>query len=185
MEWWQILLIGIASLAAGLSLGSGVHFLLKWLAKRREMILTAKKQEMAESAIEEPVVEEPVVKEPAVAEKVIEEPVAAEPDKAAALELLEEIESNLEIANKPLAAKLLPFQTRVFEAIQDSVDRVPANIHDEVRQIYIDIRLANSIVRLATDFNRRSKSLDDSYKQLCISIAEKLSNIKPLIEKSK
>jgi hypothetical protein len=140
-----------------------------------------------EPVIEKPVIEEPVIEEPVIEKPVIEEPVIEEPAtkkrvKVALPELLEEIVNNRRIATTPWEGKLLPFQTNTWETLQDNVNKVPANIHDDLAQIYIDIRLANSIVRLATDFNRRSGSLDESYKKLCTGIAKKLNRIKPQIE---
>ncbi len=226
MEWWQVLLMFVASLAIGVLIGALVYYLPKQLAKRREMASMTREQEVDESVIEpvieeqvieepvikepvsqepvieepvsqepvieepvsqEPVIEEPVIKEPASQEPVIEEPVIKEPAtkkrvKVALPGLLEEIVNNRRIATTPWEGKLLPFQTTTWETLQDNVNKVPANIHDDLAQIYIDIRLANSIVRLATDFNRRSGSLDESYKKLCIGIAEKINRIKPQIE---
>ncbi len=135
-----------------------------------------------EPVIEEPVTREPVIKKPVIQEPVIKEPVTKKRVKVALPELLEEIVNNRRIATTPWAGKLLPFQTSTWETLQDNVNKVPANIHDDLAQIYIDIRLANSIVRLATDFNRRSGSLDESYKKLCTGITEKLKRIKPQIE---
>jgi hypothetical protein len=126
--------------------------------------------------IKKPVIEAPVIKKP-----VIEAPVIKETVKETLPGLVEEIETNIKIATQPWISKLLPFQTRVWEGIQDTVNNMPANAQEDLRQTYVDIRLANSIVRLATQFNRRSQSLDDSYQKLCAAIAEKLSKIKPLI----
>ena len=196
MEWWQVLLMFVASLAVGVLIGALIYYLLKQLAKRREMASMTREQEVDESVIEpvieqpvieEPVTQEPIIEEPVTQEPVIEEPVAQEPVtkkqvQVALPELLEEIINNRRIATTPWAGKLLPFQTGTWETLQGNVNKVPANIHDDLAQIYIDIRLANSIVRLATDFNRRSGSLDESYKKLCTGIAEKLNRIKPQIE---
>ncbi len=236
MEWWQVLLMFLASLAIGVLIGALVHYLPKQLAKRREMASMTREQEVDESfieavieepvtqeaviegpvtqepvieepvtqepVIEKPVIQEPVIEEPVTQEPVIEEPVTREPVikkpvtrepvikkpvtkkrvKVALPELIEEIVNNRRIATTPWAGKLLPFQTSTWETLQDNVNKVPANIHDDLAQIYIDIRLANSIVRLATDFNRRSGSLDESYKKLCTGIAGKIKRIKPQIE---
>ena len=196
MEWWQVLLMFVASLAIGVLIGALVHYLPKQLARRREMASMAREQEIDESVIEpivqEPVIEEPVVQEPVIEgpvvqesvaqEPVIEEPVAQKQGEVALPELLEEVANNHRIAATPWAGKLLPFQTQTWETLQDNANKVPANIHDDLAQIYIDIRLANSIVRLATDFNRRSGSLDESYKKLCTGIAKKLNRVKPQIE---
>ncbi len=215
MEWWQVLLIFLAALAVGELLGTGLYFRLKLLAKRREMAPMIKKQQFTESvikepAIEEPVIEEPVIEEPVIEEPVIEEPVIEEPvieepvieepvieepvieepatekaAKATPAEFFEEIENNLEIAARPWADELLPFQTRIWEVVRDDIGQKMASSYDDLQQIYADIRLANNIVRLATNFNRRTKGLDESYRTLCTSIANTITSIKPQIERSK
>lgn len=212
MEWWQVLLMFVAALAVGVLIGALVHYLPRQLAigvligalvhylprqlaRRREMASMTREQEIDESVIEsviEPVIEGPVVEEPVAEVPVAEEPVAEESAikepatkkqvEVALPELLEEVVNNHRIAATPWAGKLLPFQTQTWETLQDNVNNVPANIHDALAQIYIDIRLANSIVRLATDFNRRSGSLDESYKKLCTGIAGKINKIKPQIK---
>lgn len=190
MEWWQVLLMFVAALAVGLLIGALVHYLPKQLARRREMALMTREQEIDESVIESviepviegPVVEEPVAEVPVAEESAIKEPATKKQVEVALPELLEEVVNNHRIATTPWAGKLLPFQTQTWETLQDNVNNVPANIHDALAQIYIDIRLANSIVRLATDFNRRSGSLDESYKKLCTGIAGKINKIKPQIK---
>ncbi len=94
-------------------------------------------------------------------------------------ELLVEVKGNLNIAVTPWTGRLLPFHTRAWDALPDHPDNIPASVHQSLSEIYIDIRLANSIVQLSTDFNRRSPTLDQSYKKLCVSIAERLSKLSP------
>ena len=50
-------------------------------------------------------------------------------------------------------------------------------------QVYLDIRLANSIVRLSTEFGRRSSNLNESYMKVCATIAERIDRLKPLIKR--
>ena len=96
--------------------------------------------------------------------------------------LLAEVKNNHRIATEPLTDKLLPFQTDVWGTHQYEVNKLPANLRDELEQVYTDIRLANSIVWMSTEFNRRSQSLDEHYQQLCTSIAERLNKVKTAIE---
>ena len=209
MEWWQMALVGVASLVVGLLLGVFVHNLLRQRAKQREMTPSVERQEInwqvtVEAAVEEPVAEEPPIAEPvaiipeeapAVEEQVAQEPpmiepvaripqepVTAETGKGPLADLLQEIEGNINIANEPWEGKLNSFQTTVWESVQENMDNVPLSIYGELKQIYIDIRLANSIVRLSTEFNRRSGSLDDNYRKLCASINDKLCRMKSLVE---
>jgi hypothetical protein len=202
-------LIGVASLVVGLLIGVFVHKLLRQRAKQPEMTPSVERQEInwqvtVEAAVEEPVAEEPPIAEPvaiipeeapAVEEQVAQEPpmiepvaripqepVTAETGKGPLADLLQEIESNINIANEPWEGKLNSFQTTVWESVQDNMDNIPFAIYGELKQIYIDIRLANSIVRLSTEFNRRSGSLDDNYRKLCASINDKLCRMKSLVE---
>ena len=209
MEWWQMALVGVASLVVGRLLGVFVHNLLRQRAKQRDMTPSVERQEInwqvtVEAAVEEPVAEEPPIAEPvaiipeeapAVEEQVAQEPpmiepvaripqepVTAETGKGPLADLLQEIEGNINIANEPWEGKLNSFQTTVWESVQENMDNVPLSIYGELKQIYIDIRLANSIVRLSTEFNRRSGSLDDNYRKLCASINDKLCRMKSLVE---
>jgi hypothetical protein len=178
-------LIGVASLVVGLLIGVFVHKLLRQRAKQPEMTPSVERQEInwqvtVEAAVEEPVAEEPPITEPVA--RIPQEPVTAETGKGPLADLLQEIESNINIANEPWEGKLNSFQTTVWESVQDNMDNIPFAIYGELKQIYIDIRLANSIVRLSTEFNRRSSSLDDNYRKLCASINDKLGRMKSLVE---
>ncbi|MFC1893861.1 hypothetical protein ACFLYR_07565 [Chloroflexota bacterium] len=98
-------------------------------------------------------------------------------------DLFEEVLNNHRIATEPWADQLQPFQTQMWEAHQGEVDKLPANLREELAQAYIDIRLANSIAWLSVEFGRRSPNLDESYKKLRTSIAERLGKIRPLINR--
>ncbi len=85
-------------------------------------------------------------------------------------DLLAEVEHNFGLA-RLASAKPVAFQTRAWERFEKEA-KLPPLVHASLAQIYVDIRLANSIVQLAIDFNRRSPALDQSYLRLCGSIAE-------------
>ena len=98
-------------------------------------------------------------------------------------DLVDEIESNRKIAAEPWAGKLLSFQTGMWDARQDEVNKLPANLREDLAQVYIDIRLANSIVRLSTEFSHRTQNLDEHYIKLRTNIAQRLDRIKRLMER--
>lgn len=98
-------------------------------------------------------------------------------------DLVEEIESNRKIATEPWTGKLLPFQTHMWDVLQDEVDKLPTNLQEGLVQVYLDIRLANSIARLSTEFGHRSRNLDESYMKVCTTIAERIDRLKPLIKR--
>jgi len=152
----------------------------------REAEAMAKKEEelaakvMAKRETEEAKVTAKVEAEEAEGAK---EAVVEEQLKFTAASLLAEVENNHRIATEPLTDKLLPFQSDAWGAHQYEVNKLPTNLRDDLEQVYTDISMANSIVWVSTEFNRRTQSLDTHYRQLCTSIAERLDRIKPLIER--
>jgi hypothetical protein len=92
-------------------------------------------------------------------------------------DIYKELESNLAIATAPWAGKLTPFPTTFWDSDHIRVEPLLARHQEEITQVYIDIRLANSIVWLSNEVGHRSKDLDESYKQLCIKIAERLKEV--------
>ena len=147
MQWWQILLIVLASIVAGLCLGALSSYVIKRYLGKREPT---------------PPVEEQL--------------------KYSAPDLAEEVTNNLKIATQPWTGKLLPFQTQVWNTLQNEFNKLPDDLRNELAQVYIDIRLANNIVRLSIRFDHRSSELDENYVKLCTSIAERLDRMKPLIK---
>lgn len=113
----------------------------------------------------------------------VREAVVEEQLKFTAASLFAEVKNNYRIATEPLTDKLLPFQSDAWGAHQYEVNKLPTNLRDDLEQVYTDISMANSIVWVSTEFNRRTQSLDMHYRQLCTSIAERLDRIKPLIER--
>ena len=173
MEWWQILLLTPAIILGGIFLGLLLNYLEKRFLKKQEAPFLAK-QQLREFLLLNSSKRRPVQR-PGTAL------LTEERLKHLPLGLFEELESNLRIADRPWTGKLLPFQTRVWEGLQDQFDKVPDSVHDELAQAYIDIRLANSVVRLSTEFNHRSPTLDESYTKLSSSIAERLHRVKLLL----
>ncbi len=117
--------------------------------------------------------EEEERKEAAVVERLLE---------SIAPDLVAEAENNHRIATEPWSDKLLPFQTRVWDARQDEVYKLPGNLREDLTQAYVDMRLANSIVWLSTELGRRSHNLDENYMKLCATIAVRLDRVKPLLK---
>ncbi len=115
--------------------------------------------------------------------KVAKEAEVEEQLKFTAADLLAEVKNNHRLATAPLTDKLLPFQTDAWAAHQYEIEKLPAKLRDNLKEVYTDIRLANSIVWVSAEFNRRTASLDEHYGQLCTSIAKRLDKIEPLIER--
>ncbi len=208
MEWWQIALIVIVAIAGGTLVGALLSYLVGRFVRKPEATPAARakrQDELAAKEIAKSQAEEAKrIKEAEarakrqdelaakdIAKREAEEAEEAKKAKEAGVEepliltatgLLEEVKNNHRIATEPLADKLLPFLTDAWGARQYEVNKLPANLRDELEQVYTDIRLANSIVWVSTEFNRRTPSLDENYRRLCTSIVERLNKIKPLIE---
>lgn len=88
-----------------------------------------------------------------------------------------EIESNMGIATSPWNGKLTAFQTNAWDTDQAAIEPELANQRSEIAEVYIDIRLANNLVWISNEVGRKSSNLDESYKQLCSKIAERLDKI--------
>ena len=99
--------------------------------------------------------------------------------------LFSEIEHNRKVANEPWTGTPLPFETTVWSSNPAELHALPANMRENLAQVYSDIQLANSIVWLATELGRRSSNLDDNYTKLCTNIAARLEVISPLLKQSK
>ena len=218
MDWWQIGLIILSFIAAGIGTGVLASYLFRRFVKKPEATVAMAKKEVelaakeiakreaeevkemarreAEAAKRAREAEAMAKKETELAVKEIAEREAKEVKEIARREaegveehlkstadgLLAEVKNNRRIATEPLTDKLLPFQTDVWGTHQYEVDKLPANLRNELEQVYTDIRLANSIVWMSTEFNRRSQSLDEHYRQLCTSIAERLNRVNTVIE---
>jgi hypothetical protein len=88
-----------------------------------------------------------------------------------------ELESNLDIATLPWNGKVTAFQTTAWDTDQAALGPELAVQRSEIAEVYIDIRLANNIVWISNEVGRKSSNLDESYKQLCSKIAERLDKI--------
>ncbi len=193
MDWWQIILIILTAIVAGLLVGGLISYLIARLLKkpfviRHEMATVVAEQR--EFTVPGPIakveskssmlrlLKKPFVKKPETTA------VVAEQQKLAVPGLLAEVEGNLGIASKPWTGELLSFQTQVWDANQDGAHRLPADLRENITQAYVDIRLANSIVWLSTEIGHRSQTLDENYMKMCTNIAERLDRITTLLKRS-
>ena len=116
------------------------------------------------------------IREELLSNLVKDEPVKAQSPSSKS-DIFKELESNLAIATAPWAGKITPFQTAFWDGDHLKVEPLLAKHQEEITQVYIDIRLANSIVWLSNEVGHRSADLDGSYKQLCAKIAERLNKV--------
>ena len=94
------------------------------------------------------------------------------------LELMTEVDDNLRIASESWTGELIPFHTSVWDAEQYEVYELPTKLRNDLKHVYDIIDLANQIVWLSAEFNRRSHDADETYKRMRTSIAETLHRIK-------
>jgi hypothetical protein len=119
----------------------------------------------------------PVSKKPA-AIPVSEKPAAVKEQKLNVnSDIYKELISNFAIATTPWSGSLTSFQTVSWESSNLENEQSLANFQDEITQAYVDIHLANSIVWVCNETRHHSTELDESYKQLCIKIAERLKKV--------
>jgi len=224
LDWWQVVLIILASIIGGLLVGSFVSLLILRLvrlikkpAERLEPVpateprpkpaafgllsrfrkkpsvikygttlaVEDEAEEKATSPAGSDVLAEYVTRQETasvVEDKVTEGGVIEDRVKFAASGLLTEVEYNRRIATASWTGKLLPFQTHVWDANRDEVNALPTEIREALTQAYVDMRLANSIVWLSTEFDRRNQNLDENYMKLRTNIAAALDKIAPLLK---
>jgi hypothetical protein len=196
VDWWQIVLILLVAVVAGVLAGGLVSYLVRRFLRKPFI----EKSEVTTVVEEQPKFTKPalpaedektpsieriasLLKRPFVQKR--ESTVVVEEQQAlTAPDLLAEVENNHRIATEPWAGKLLQFQTEVWDASQDGVANLPTNLREDLTQAYVDMRLANSIVWLSTELGRRSNNLDKSYLKLCTNIATRFDKIMPLLKRS-
>jgi len=160
MDWWQVVLIILASVAVGLLVGGLLSYLIARLRRKRfvEKFEKFEKYETTE--------------------------VAEVQSESTAPDLLTELETNHRIATEPRRDELLPFKTQVWDKNQGKVHTLTANLREDLAQAYLDMRQANDIVWLSTELGHRSQTLDEHYMNLCPRIAVRLERIMPLLKES-
>jgi hypothetical protein len=169
MEWWQVILIVLTTVVLGIFIGILLYYLnLRFILKRDANLLDTLTLLFAPKRLR---------RRPVVEEQQLE---IEEKQNLVPVDLLTEIEYNHKIANQSSMGKVLPLETRVWDAPQHGVNKLPVSLRDELQQVYIDIRMANSLVWLFTEFGRRSPDLYRNYARLCNEIAERLDRIKDI-----
>jgi hypothetical protein len=90
---------------------------------------------------------------------------------------LDEIHANLKIATTPWTGTPLQFVTSTMDKNPDQFDSLKVQNHDDLREAYTDMAMANNIVWLVTELGTNSKELEESYVKLCAKVAERLHKI--------
>ncbi len=95
-------------------------------------------------------------------------------------DLAAEIVRNRKIAAQQLNDKPSPFETRVWDACQYDIHKLPTKLQDQLKKVYDDIHLANSLTWLSTEWSKWSPIVLKQYTELQSAIAERLSKIRDL-----
>lgn len=195
MEFWESFLVILGSVVAGLVISLAIIYVITRIQKK-PFILFSRKENIEEEnslpdpdAMPSPVREQVVEQKETSMEELTENKETnesiEEPRQLTKSEIIKELETNLEIATTPWAGKLTLFQTTAWDNNNVKTESRLSDIQEEISQVYIDIRLANSIVWLSNEVGHRSADLDESYKQLCVKIAERIKRIVPSFERAK
>ena len=154
MVWWQIVLIVVGSVVAGLGVGYVINLLIVRIITTMRKTKQRPKSKSTPAAPTNHVTTEPSV-----------------PD------LFAEIEYNRRIATIEWTGDLQPFQTKAWDNRGDEVHSLAVEVRNELTEAYSDMALANSISWLSTEMSRRSPSLDESYTKLRASVATRLNKV--------
>lgn len=195
MAFWEAFLIILGSVLAGLVISVAVIYGITRIQKKPFTLFPGRHKVAKEDSTPEPIVipaaietefteqEESSLEELEENRQITE--TIHEPTQLLKSEIFEELETNLGVATSPWSGKLTPFQTTFWDSNNIKNDPLLVNLQEEITQVYIDIRLANSIVWLSNEVGHRSSDLDESYKQLCVKIAERLKRVLHTAEKIK
>lgn len=103
------------------------------------------------------------------------EPIAIE-------QLLVELVRNLDLAIDPQITKLKPFQTDIWDTIVEIPETLTSDLKGQLTEVYLDIYEANTIIWFLTQFNGKSRELDDQYVGVCTRISDRLNKIVPVLK---
>ena len=99
------------------------------------------------------------------------------------IDLVDEVISNYKIAADHDINKLLPFETQRWLTYLNRSDKLPVSFRQDLEQAYFCMNLANQLVWLSTELNRRSPDVDRHYTNLCNNIVESLNKIEPPLDR--
>lgn len=88
--------------------------------------------------------------------------------------LLIELLHNQNIASESLTGTLAPFQTEVWDAQQFTANDLPNNLLNELERLYIDIKIWNNLVWLATELGHQRHSLREEHQKLLSGLATRM-----------
>jgi hypothetical protein len=196
LVWWQILLIIIGAIVAGTAVGIAISYFTRRLMQnyRSRRTWTG----MFSSAATSSSTSVPISTPPPAPDQAAEPPGGIPVDDIPQFELnytqppaespaiprdlFTEIEANYRLAGNPSNETLTAFDTKTWDKDKEMLAKLPADVREDLSQAYVDMRLANSIVWLATDLGRQSDDLTQSYHKLCRNITNRLERVIDLLK---
>jgi hypothetical protein len=131
----------------------------------------------------QPIQEAPTPAEPSQPVKKAEPTLA--PEMGAHTSPLEiEVAGNLKIAASAREESPETFTTEEYDSKRGKINSLPAEIQERLTEAYTDMRLANTLVQLSKDANRRNNEMAIGYVQLCLKIADQLERVIPELKNS-
>jgi hypothetical protein len=92
-------------------------------------------------------------------------------------DFLVEIENNLTTAKASRKGHFVEFQTKMIDTENGRIESLDPDIRKVIKAAYVDMRLANTLVRLSGHTEGGARNFDNSYFGLCRSIAERLEQV--------
>lgn len=87
-----------------------------------------------------------------------------------------ELRLNLETAKNPWSGNMLEFQTTIWR--RDGFKALSGSDRQTIDEAYVDIGLANNLVWLTNEMSVRDTGIEESYRQLCAKIVQRLYRLK-------
>jgi hypothetical protein len=95
-----------------------------------------------------------------------------------------EIEGNLKIASTAREENPETFKTAEYDSKRGKINSLPTEIQERLTEAYTDMRLANTLVQLSKNANRRNNEMAVGYMRLCLKIADQLERVIPELKNS-
>jgi hypothetical protein len=110
------------------------------------------------------------------------EPAAERFSQSETSQLMKEIGANLKIAISAKENSPVPFKTEIYDSKRGKMNSLPEDVHERLTEAYTDMRLANTLLLLSKDSNRKNNEMASGYVKLCLKIAEQLEQVMPALK---
>ena len=98
------------------------------------------------------------------------------------IKFITEVENNLSMVSERWTGELIHFDTSAWDAQQYDIYDLPSFLRNDLEEVYDLMSLANNITWISTEFNRRTKDMDETYSRIYTSIATRLRRVKQYVK---